>query len=435
MTNNYLDMTVIEFLDTITNKKQEYSLKIGGKLQYIGTKPELQDLLSEVSEEEYSEISTLFLDKEEYITPFELTSIEIYNYLEKITSKFNLIKVKLILQEMEMYKCMVFNDRINEESLNIYMKNEWNIPSIEFNPFFPKGAPPIKMADLKTMTRKTHFCASWNIDHAISLLKDIQMNGIIPKGIPDALAEIPEKPNIFSSFSDLKVSAPFKPLNLNIGQENYHDAPYGHITSGPNWDLINAGIEETHEANKKDQVEIHKRAYIEAFKELNATPSDISQHIIQKENVSDNKTIPVSSLALNITINQNEVKFDAEYFICFMKGKNPQKDNGLILGESNYKRLILYTNYLISECKVPLDIIPMPKTNLNNQDIVYTYSLIHDRCIKGTKTTKEYIVFIIKVFSQFTDNNVEIGNNYKKTTAYSKFRADEPRDYKRLINS
>ena len=56
MTSNYLDMTVIEFLDTITNKKQEYSLKIGGKIQYIGTKPELQDLLSEVSEEEYSDL-------------------------------------------------------------------------------------------------------------------------------------------------------------------------------------------------------------------------------------------------------------------------------------------------------------------------------------------------------------------------------------------
>jgi len=172
MTGNYLDMTLIDFLDTITEKKQEYEIAIGKELKFIGTKPEIKDLISELDEEWHSQISPLLEDKEEYTTPFELTSIEVYNYLEKMTSNFNPIKMKLILQEMEMYNCMVFKDRIREESLNIYMKNEWKIPTIEFNPLFPKGAPCVKMPDYETMLRKTHFCAGWHIDHAISLLKD-----------------------------------------------------------------------------------------------------------------------------------------------------------------------------------------------------------------------------------------------------------------------
>jgi len=129
-----------------------------------------------------------------------------------------------------------------------------------------------------------------------------------------------------------------------------------------------------------------------------------------------------------------ETKFDIEQFIGFMNGKNPQKANGLILGETDYMRLVSYTKYLISEGKVPLEIIPMPKTNLNNQAIVYTFSLIHDHYINGKNTTKEYIVFIHKVFNQFNDKNIEIGNNYRKTTAYTKFR-EEPPSYKRLIRN
>jgi len=127
-----------------------------------------------------------------------------------------------------------------------------------------------------------------------------------------------------------------------------------------------------------------------------------------------------------------ETILDAAYFIGFMNGKNPIKGYGLILSEPDYLRLVSYTNYLISECKVPLDIIPMPKTNLTNQDIVYTYSLIHDHYINGKNTTKEYIVFIHRVFKQFNYKNIEEGYNYRKTTAYTKFR-EEPSGYKKLI--
>ena len=165
---------------------------------------------------------------------------------------------------------------------------------------------------------------------------------------------------------------------------------------------------------------------------LNELPIEISSNhsqINKNEHINNSEDVK-SELPI-----QNADIISSEEFIGFMNGKNPLRGNGQILNDSDYLRLVSYTDYLISECKVPLEIIPMPKTNLSNETIVHTYSLIHDRYIKGPKTTKEYIVFIIKVFSQFTNNNIEIGNNYRLTTAYSKFRAPRPYGYKRLINS
>jgi len=276
-----------------------------------------------------------------------------------------------------------------------------------------------------------------NLLEKVKLLtaENIELFDTISNTLADALEKFKENGYSFSPIIPHLDGWTPRTSIFDYGDENSQPIANRFLPSQPNWELINASIKETREENKKEQIEIIKTAYIEAMKEINDIPSNLSQHIIQEENVSDNNTLTVASKELKNNINPNNDKLDATHFIGFMNGKNPLKGKGLILGDDDYKRLVSYTNYLISECKVPLDIIPMPKTNLTNETIVYTYSLIHDRCIKGPKTKKEYIVFIIKVFSQFTDNNVEIGNNYRKTTAYSKFRADEPREYKKLIKS
>jgi hypothetical protein len=164
----------MDFLDTITNKKQEYEITIGNELKFIGTKPEFKDLISELDEEWHSQLSPLLVDKQEYTTPFELTQLEIYNYLEKTTSNFDPIKVKLILNEFEVYYTMDLSERINQESLNIYTKEGWEIPQIELKPLILKdGSRTIDhLTDYKTMRRKTHLFAYWNIDFAIGVLKD-----------------------------------------------------------------------------------------------------------------------------------------------------------------------------------------------------------------------------------------------------------------------
>jgi hypothetical protein len=172
MTGNYLDMTLIDFLDTITEKRQEYELTIGSKLKFIGTKPEFNDLISELDEEWHSQLSPLLTDKQEYTTPFELTELEIYNYLEKITSNFDAVKVKMILTEIDVYRMMNLNERIHQESFNIYIKEGWEIPQIEIKSIIPEFTKFKSFNDYETMRRKTHPFSYMNINFAIGVLKD-----------------------------------------------------------------------------------------------------------------------------------------------------------------------------------------------------------------------------------------------------------------------
>lgn len=170
-TSNYLDIPLKDFLDTITEKRNQFSIKVG-EAEIVGTKPEFEDLLSELDEEWQSKLSKLLSDKEEYTTPFELTHLDIYNYLEKTTSNFDPIKVKMILTEIDIYYTMDLNERIYAESLNIYIKKGWEIPQLEFKSIMPELQKYGNFNDYKTMINKTHFLSYMNIDFAISVLKD-----------------------------------------------------------------------------------------------------------------------------------------------------------------------------------------------------------------------------------------------------------------------
>ena len=167
------------------------------------------------------------------------------------------------------------------------------------------------------------------------------------------LEELIDKKNNISSLSKSRILTRIKPLNLNIGQENFHEAPYGHITSGPNWDLINAGIEETHEANKKEQIEIHKIAYIEAFKELSANQKSELPIKNQEEisiesnpnqlnvNISEATPLLLSTVSESTSINNQMLVFKSttpqilnkvhlrehKPFIHFLGGNESQKPN------------------------------------------------------------------------------------------------------------
>lgn len=173
MYSNYLEMTLVDFLDTITSKRNQYRISIGDA-KILGTKPEFEDLISKLDEEQASILTSLVADIEEYTTPFELTHLDIYNYLEKITSSFDPIKMKLILTEFDIYYTMDLGERIDQESLNIYTHEGWEIPQIKFKPLILKdGSHTVDhLPDYETMRRKTHKFSFWNIDFAIGVLKD-----------------------------------------------------------------------------------------------------------------------------------------------------------------------------------------------------------------------------------------------------------------------
>jgi hypothetical protein len=112
-------------------------------------------------------------EKDEYVFT-ELSEIEIYNYLDHITRGFDVERVRIVLWDIDVYYNMDFSERINKESMNIYLKNKWEIPQKEIVIKHPKNGIEIEKYmgnDYEKMINRTHMCASWNIDRAINMLK------------------------------------------------------------------------------------------------------------------------------------------------------------------------------------------------------------------------------------------------------------------------
>lgn len=210
---------------------------------------------------------------------------------------------------------------------------------------------------------------------------------------------------------------------FNSGDEDSQSETHKPQQFGPNWDLINAGIEETREENKMQQIEIIKTAYIEAMKEMNNISSNKSQ---QEENVPSN-AITDTTKDLEIKIETDEDGVDATVFMGFMNGSN-EWNGGRIMNEVDYYRLLEYTTELIEHCRLPLNIKPIPKINLTKQEIIYTYSIIHDHFYPNGKLRKEFFIFLDKVFSQLYQPDIQIdkNNNYLKSYSYKKFRVKPP---------
>lgn len=125
---------------------------------------------------------------------------------------------------------------------------------------------------------------------------------------------------------------------------------------------------------------------------------------------------------------------NAEDFIGFFNGSN-YLNNRKIMKESDYLRLVIYTQELINRCRVPDNIIPIPKINLRKQDIVYTFSRIHDHVCPSGKLRKEYFYFLNSIFSQLNQSelNIEESENYLKSNCYKKFRI-KPEYYEKIAN-
>jgi hypothetical protein len=134
----------------------------------------------------------------------------------------------------------------------------------------------------------------------------------------------------------------------------------------------------------------------------------------------------------SVATDQISTVVNAEKFISFMNGENVLK-GGEIMNEFDYIRLLKYTQELMDLCRVPVNIEPIPKINLRKQDIIYTFSKIHDNRFPEGKLRKEYFVFLDKVFSQLhqPEINIENEDNYLNSNCYKKFRT-KPDKYHKL---
>lgn len=185
---NYLDFTVSEFLDTITNEEiiYDFTLKTDNTSDiFRGTVKQLKKLFEDSNLEADSKgylLNQISAIKENTFEK-ELGELEIYNYLEKVTSKFELEKMKILLDEIDIYYDMVFLERINIESVLVFNENGWQIPKLppakmkingkvfDFLPKINNKDINMQMPDYESMRKKTHPFDGFFLYKAISILK------------------------------------------------------------------------------------------------------------------------------------------------------------------------------------------------------------------------------------------------------------------------
>ncbi|NOQ24781.1 MAG: hypothetical protein GQ564_05405 [Bacteroidales bacterium] len=169
MSADYLNLSLQNFLDAITDNKNVFEIKCGETI-IIGTLTEIESFINEIEDiETKNKLISLSKGKKEYVVDYELSEIEIYNYLEKITGNFDPLKSKITLNDVEVYYSMIFLERIYEESTHIYENEEWEFPSKEI--YDPIDDKFINVADHKAMIKRTHIADGFAIRSVIHLLK------------------------------------------------------------------------------------------------------------------------------------------------------------------------------------------------------------------------------------------------------------------------
>ncbi len=193
----YLDLTLNEFLDTITDKEIEYSLKIDDA-EFEGTYKQFESIIESIEDSEVKErLEHEFSDKKRYCTEIEFSQIEIYNYLKNITNDFDPEAIRVCLFDIDVYYNLDFKERIQKESLNTYIENGWEIPQITHkSPFFGKE---ITAQDYDTMLKKTHPYSGFGIQFIIYTLKKKLENTQNPK------IDTPKNPQFKAIFDEAQL--------------------------------------------------------------------------------------------------------------------------------------------------------------------------------------------------------------------------------------
>lgn len=182
---------------------------------------------------------------------------------------------------------------------------------------------------------------------------------------------------------------------------------------------------------EKEDIEINIKRNRKIQSELNEFSNKIENdpsQLISIDEITDKVEPYTTQIAEDNNIDkQKKDKIDVSEFLVFMNDDNMLK-GGRIMSETDYKRLVKYTNYLVNEQKLPKNIIALPKINLTKQEIIYTYSIIHDHFYPNGKLRKEFFIFLDKVFSQLYQSNIQIdkNDNYLKSYSYKKFRVKPP---------
>jgi len=127
----------------------------------------------------------------------------------------------------------------------------------------------------------------------------------------------------------------------------------------------------------------------------------------------------------------NDDSFSAEKHLYFMRNRN-YRNNKLIMEESEYIRMIEYTDYFFSSNELPTKIKKLKKLNITNGEIAYTFIKMYDEAYPKPPRSFVFFKFLNDVFEQL--HNADFcKENYRSKSIYKK-GAIEPIDYNKLIN-
>jgi len=95
-------------------------------------------------------------------------------------------------------------------------------------------------------------------------------------------------------------------------------------------------------------------------------------------------------------------------YIKFLSGENYKREN--IMKDEEYQQLVKYVTYMVKHESLPENIKSIPQINTSNNNLRYTFYLIHKKLYTTNKKRPYFIDFLHKVFDQFHNTNRETTN-------------------------
>lgn len=145
----------------------------------------------------------------------QLNRLDIYNYLDHITSNFHEERVRIVLNEMDCFYSMVYLEDIDKEVYHKYKEHGWEIPTITQKNKI--NGQEYTCTDFETMRGKIYPCRGFAYHIAIGLLNrklqatetsnsiysdDFCENGRTMKITTDVLVKLLDKAGINENNSD-----------------------------------------------------------------------------------------------------------------------------------------------------------------------------------------------------------------------------------------
>lgn len=127
MTLSPKKINFIEFLTLISGlaEVEKKSILVNYDFEIKGTLQELKKFAEDI---ENLDFKRFVYELNEYVNT-DISNIEIINYLGELTNEFETNRVKEVLNEMEMFECMILHETFNELAHHTYLDNKWEIPN------------------------------------------------------------------------------------------------------------------------------------------------------------------------------------------------------------------------------------------------------------------------------------------------------------------